>query len=85
VVAVLLVDVLLPALVVLLVDVLLLALVLSKEEMRLAAQVAPTLLLVAALVLVLVPGLNKVELLRSTTFLAAVLVLAPGLNKVARK
>jgi hypothetical protein len=36
-------------------------------------------------VLVLVPGLNKVELLRSTTFLAAVLVLAPGLNKVARK
>jgi hypothetical protein len=60
VVAVPLVDARLLALVVLLVDVLLPVdvLGLNKEEMRLAARVAPTLLLVAALVLV--PGLNKV-------------------------
>jgi hypothetical protein len=57
---VLLVDARLLALVVLLADVLLPVdvLGLNKEEMRLAARVAPTLLLVAALVLV--PGLNKV-------------------------
>ena len=55
---------------------------LNKEEMRLAARVAHTLLPAAALAVV--PGLNKEESLRSTYLPAAALVLVPGLNKEDR-